>query len=61
MTKLQTLQDNFEDGMAVDAPKSMDSEPWYGHKFKEIMQGVWRCSCGKTLYDQNYIDRLVKK
>ncbi len=26
-------------------------EPWYGHKFKEVTRGVWRCECGKQIIE----------
>ncbi len=29
----------------------MNAEPFYGHQFKEVRQGVWRCECGKQLIE----------
>lgn len=27
----------------------VSDEPFYGHNFKEVTRGVWRCSCGKQI------------
>mgnify|MGYP000269970944 CR=1 FL=1 len=34
------------------ATPAVAQEPWYGHQFKEVQRGVWRCTCGKQLKEQ---------
>ena len=37
---------------AAPTPPAEQGEPWYGHKFKEISRGFWKCECGKTLQEK---------
>jgi hypothetical protein len=35
---------------SVDAALKAQGDTWYGHKFKEVADGKWRCECGIKLH-----------